>query len=635
MRLIARLDTPVKQALVAAALAFGVWLAATGLFFPTLQTIDELSGDWIWRLTASDTSERRIILVDIDEASLQELGPWPWSRMRLAELSDRLATEGAALQVFDLVLAAPAAGDEKFASALARNTGVLAQVFALEPNTGAAIGQPVAPLPWAACPAQLPQALGYIGNPPAYATTTTGHITPLVERQGIIRRQPALICHQGKAYPALFIAALAKINESDDIRLQAGSDPSASSWQLLGPFFDKHGIPLDSRGNVRIPWSIKPDAFVSIAARDILAGRVPRDLLKNSWVVVGSTALGLNDRIATPFGGHGAGFTIHAQLLRGAIDDRLPIEPAEPWLYSGLAAAAAVLLLIGAGRLPRTPVWFVPLVAIALAASMAGLKILMLQFAGLWLPWIEGALFILLFALSQSFVGYAQNRLERERLYRHLSSYLPGPVAAILARQDPSDSIDAERATVTVLYADIRNFSAYCESRPADEAAAVLHAFFSMATRVVEQHGGTIEAFQGDAVLAVWGVPAADPGNNQHAESALASALAILKGSHALLPQELPDDLAPLAVGIGLETGLATVGSFGLARRRTHLAMGRAVTAAARLQEMTVELAHPILLGEGIAAALGPHRLESQGVFLLEGLKLPCHLYAYPLAECV
>jgi len=77
------------------------------------------------------------------------------------------------------------------------------------------------------------------------------------------------------------------------------------------------------------------------------------------------------------------------------------------------------------------------------------------------------------------------------------------------------------------------------------------------------------------------------------------------------------------------------VGSFGLARRRTHLALGHPVTAAARLQEMTAELAHPILVGEGMAASLGNHRLVSQGMFLLEGLKNPSHIYAYPLRECV
>jgi adenylate cyclase len=95
--------------------------------------------------------------------------------------------------------------------------------------------------------------------------------------------------------------------------------------------------------------------------------------------------------------------------------------------------------------------------------------------------------------------------MERDRIFAHLSSYLPGPVAAALAARDPSDAIEADRKNISVLFADIRNFSAYCEARPPEETTAVLHAFFSMATQVVEKHGGMVESFQGDAVLAVWG----------------------------------------------------------------------------------------------------------------------------------
>lgn len=639
MSLIARIDAPRKAALVAALLTCLVWLAAVGLFPRALHTLQELSGDHLWRLTASSLGERRIILVDIDEASLAEIGPWPWTRPRLAELSDRLAAAGVALQVFDIVLSAPAAGDAQLAASLGRNNGVLAQVFSLDPHNTAASGHPAAALPWAACPASLPQSRAYLGNPLAYADLPVGHITPLLEHDGGVRRQPALICHEGKVYPALFIAALVKILDPKETRLQPGGGPLAPFWQLHGPALGARGLPLDAQGNVRIPWTLDPAAFISVSARDILAGRVPDGLFSNAWVVIGGTALGLNDRVATPFGENGAGFSVHAQLLRGALDDRLPVEPAAAPYLLGLAALGGVLLLGGLGRLRRAPVWLLPLVGLCIGILFWALQLLLLVAANLWLPWVKAALFVILFACLLSLVDHARNRLERERLYAHLASYLPGPVAALLSRRDPSGAIDAERITVTALHADIRNFSAYCEASPPEQTAAVLHAFFSIVTRCVEKHGGTVESFQGDAVLAVWGSHHVAGSDGAHAAAALAAALDILQETRPLLSDHLPDTpthatLAPLAVGIGIETGLATVGSFGLARRRTHLALGRAVTTALRLQEMTVELAHPILIGEGSAAAIGVHRLESQGVFLLEGLKIPCHIYAYPLREC-
>lgn len=620
-------------------LTLAVWLAAVGSFPRVFHTLEEISGDWLWRLAAATTSdERRIILVDIDETSLRELGAWPWSRQRLAELSDRLASEGVSLQVFDLVLSAPAADDAAFVASLGKNKGIIAQVFALEPNTHVASGHPAAPLPWAACPPSLPNAQGYLANPAAYAGLPTGHITPLIETDGIVRRQPALICHQDRAYPALFIAALGQVIGPAETTLAAGRGPMAPAWRLRGPALGKDGIPLDARSNIRIPWTLAPQAFISISARDILAGRVPADLLKNAWVVVGSTALGLSDRLATPFGGHAAGFVVHAQLLRGAIDDRLPIEPRHGRWFAALAAVLAMLPLVALNRYSRmghpgrTTVTLVPLAGLGLAGLLWGSKALLLLHANYWLPWVHAAAFVMLFALGLSLAEYARSRIDRERLYCHLASYLPSTVAAALARQNPSDAIDAARTSVTALHADIRNFSAYCEASPPEETTAVLHAFFSLATRCVERHGGAVEAFQGDAVLAIWPQTADAPA--EPAVSALAAARAILQESHAILPQNLTATLAPLAVGIGIETGLATVGSFGLARRRTHLAMGRTITAAARLQEMTAELAHPILLGEGAAAQIGTHRLESQGVFLLEGLKIPCHVYACPLRDC-
>jgi adenylate cyclase len=265
---------------------------------------------------------------------------------------------------------------------------------------------------------------------------------------------------------------------------------------------------------------------------------------------------------------------------------------------------------------------------------------LLLQQA-IWVGWSAPALFILSTGSIMGVLQHAKSRLDRDRLYTHLSSYLPAPVAAALALQPPSSAIKASTKQVSVLFADIRNFSAYCEARPPAEAAAVLHAFFSTAAPIVEAHGGVIEAFQGDAIFAVWnGDPAPDacspdgkpaPPPAYHAQRALDAAVALLSAVHGLLPDPAPAGLEPLALGIGVETGPAMAGSFGQASRRTHMVMGRTVTIASRLVVMTAELAHPILVGEGLAGQVGAVGLESMGFFMLDGMRAPHHVYAYPL----
>jgi adenylate cyclase len=182
---------------------------------------------------------------------------------------------------------------------------------------------------------------------------------------------------------------------------------------------------------------------------------------------------------------------------------------------------------------------------------------------------------------------------------------------------------------VSVLVADIRNFSAFATHRPAEETVALLHAFSSIAVDVVERHGGVVERVAGDSILAVWN--AFSPCDS-HPQQAMAAARELLSATRTLLTSNrLETDggmVQPLALGIGLESGAVIVGSFGPARRRAHAALGEPVSIASRLQEMTIDLSVPILAGPRLAAALQPDSTESLGEYLLEGLGRHCQIYA-------
>ena len=616
-------------------------LAGLCFFLPsTLSVLEERSADWIWRRTASKQTERRVIIIDIDEASLAQFGPWPWPRERMQHISERLQEEGVALQVYDLVFADGKEGDEDLAATLVRNQATIAQVFAIH---GGQIqqGHLTGSLPWAHCPAVFPSSNDYLGNTATFAALPAGHITPALAADGSVRSQPAFICHHDKAYPALFLAAALRISDStSEAQLQPGKGLLGPAWQLSGIPFTTRPVAINSRGNARVPWGVHPQAFVSISARDVLERRVPAGLLENAWAIVGSTALGMNDRIATPFSNPGAGVLVHAEFLVGMLDGTIPREPRFHLAWGLLLGLlGAVVLCHVARRQHKHRSYYLLLGALAGMLLLFGFKAVLLARAALWFSWVPPAIFLAACALNLSALEYAWSRRERDRIYSHLSSYLPRPVAAALALRDPSDVIEANRCGIVALYADIRNFSAYCEQRPPEESAAVLHAFISVATETIEQHGGIIESIQGDAILAVWQTdtlaqtPASSADMHQQATSALAAALTLLERAPEFLPQLNNDPvLQPLALGIGLESGHATVGSFGPARRRTHLALGHPVTQAIRLEKMTTELAHPLLAGENLVAAIGEtHLFESQGVFLLDGAVNPCRIYAYPL----
>lgn len=641
------------------------------LFDPMIQATEARVGDSLWRLSAQRTDERRLVIIDIDEKSLHQIGPWPWPRSTVAKLINQLAAQGIRQQILDIVFTDPRHDDAPLLQAVASHKVVLAQVFALpnisgeQPHAQPQTGQPAGALPWRNCPAPFAPAVGHLanhnalaqlGNPPA---GYTGHITPGMGSDGVVRHQPAVVCQNGNAYPALALATVMQATGETQFTPQRGGLFEAP-WSLAGQQQVVPRLPLDSQGNLRIGWYQHPDSFISISAADVLAGTAPTQLMSGAWALVGSSAFGLNDTIATPFAPAAAGMVAHAQILTSWLDGRTPYTPRSSTALQGVAAALGLGLLgwlvyqpvpgLSASGGPQTQqqqrrpaVLLLPLAGLGYAMLLLLAHAVLLQQAAMWVGWIVPALAVLLASLIMASAEHLRSRLERDRLYQHLSSYLPQPVAASLALQSPSGAIRASARHVSVLFADIRNFSAYCEARPPQESAAVLHAFFSAATQVVQRHGGVIEAFQGDAILAVWNgsdtapPPHANTEPATHAAQALAAAMELLSESKKLLPDPAPAGLEPLQLGLGLETGPATAGSFGLASRRTHLVMGRTVTIANRLVNMTADLAHPILVGEGLATQMGGQmnnalQLQSLGTFLLDGLRVPHHVYAVPFA---
>ena len=595
-----------------------------------LAQIDERSADIAWRLTAEHKDERRLIVVDIDEKSLRDIGPWPWPRATQARLIEQLAQAGVSQQIHDVIFADARTDDPQLTAAVHKHQPVLSQVLALQQGGDLTSGQLAGELPWPGCPAPFQAATGFLANAPeiAAAAKFVGHITPRIAANGGVRHVPAVICYQGKSYPTLSLAAIMAGNQDTNFALRRGTSWLEADWRLESASLAQAHIPIDANGDLRVSWRMHPDSLISLSASDVLAGRVSAGLLDQAWVLVGSTAFGLHDSVATPFSGADAGLHVHAQIVTALIDGRTPYQPLiAPWAQA--MAALLALLTLWALRIWQFPAYLLPVWALGAAA------LLWLPFAwaltshALWLGWASPAFFIVVSGFVLGILEHAKSRIDRDRLYAHLSSYLPEPVAAALALQPPSSAIKAIEQQVTVFFADIRNFSAYVEARPPEEAAAVLHTFFSVATKVVESHGGVIESFQGDAVLAVW---SGEP--SSHAQRALKAAVELQATLQNQLPDPAPAGLEPLALGIGIETGRALVGSFGPASRRTHLVLGRTITIANRLVEMTAELAHPILVGEGMVAQLGGgSNLESMGTFLLEGMRVPHHVYAYPLVS--
>ena len=642
MKLAQLLKKPMWLYALSSALAVVLMAAVSAVWAPQLLQWEERLASRTWAFANQDATERRLVVVDIDEKSTQALGPWPWPRERVATLLSGLDAYGVNLKVVDVLFdgAQVAAQDQKLADAL--KTGaptVIAQLFALSPDaqvksgalTGALTGtlaataKPEVCGPGAASP--FTPAYGFMAPQALLAQSSVGvgHITPIVDIDGSIRRVPSLVCFEGQAYPALAVAGLAAATGAQPVvRANKPGLFESSAPQTI----DVGGLqlPVDAQGQLRVSYQMPRVGFASVSAVDVLQGKVPQSLLRGAWVLVGSTAFGGGDAVPTPQGGAVGGVEIHAQLMSAALDGRTPFVPAWAPLWPLATGLLALLVLVLSLRASGAKAaWVVPLVAVATGGVIFGAHAWLLLSMHQWLGWGQPVLFLALAASLLTVTEMLRVRAERERLFANLSSYLPEGAARRVAFEGPSAQVVAETREATVMLVDLRNFSAYCEERAPEDAATVLHLFYTTLDRIVTEHGGVVEQMVGDGLTAVWN--GSSP-CNQHAKKALQAAEVIWKEGVAQLPKVASRKTPPLDIGIGIETGPVMVGSFGPARRRVHTVMGEAVSVAARLENLTAELGYPVLIGPKAQAQAECTEAQKIGDFLLAGMRTPRTVYA-------
>jgi len=605
-------------------------LLLTGVASDTSQTAEERLGSLNWSLNPDHATEKRLTIVAIDEQSLAEIGPWPWPRETMAQLAEKLQAYGAAQLLFDIVFPEPRPGDQALVNSLQSTPSVLAQIPVLESSQSIQAGLMTHSASGLSCQPPLARTNNFLASDRIFSGITKGHITPIVDHDGMIRRVPAVICVQDAPYPALAVSALINSlplsSEQPELTLEQGQGIFSSDWVLQPSGYPGIAIPLDNQGNIRINYQQHPYSYQVIPASQVLASTAPESLIKDRWVLIGATAFGLGDVVPTPHSGATPGVELQARLISSLLNNQVPYTPQHSAIIQLLVAGlfAWGLLYISGHSNSRIVASGLPVAAIAMPLTALALHLYLLEQAYIWLGWLKPALFALLAATLLALLEHARVRIEKNRVFNNLNSYLPGDIASEIAFNLPNGAIEAKRKELVLLCADLRNFSAYEEARPPEEAAALLHCFFVKATEIIEQNNGQLEEFKGDAVLASWNVSE----DSNASQQALAAAHQLQDSITRMIPDKAPAGLEPLALGVSIEKGPALVGSIGPAHRRTHTLLGDTVTITLRIQEMTQELAQPILVGECAARDLPGETLESQGAYLLDGLQNPHKLFA-------
>lgn len=620
------------------------WLFAAGLalgiFFlgilPVLQHFPVLRQpfeDLRWKTFSSPGNASPIVIIDIDESSLATMGRWPWSRDALAKLLSRLTRDyHAAVVGLDILLPEPDVnnpeGDKKLFRTLATEPIVVAQAFDFSTRVNqlrsGTLGKPArlageTSVPW-------PRATGHIGLYSAHgATLRMGHITPALDRDGIIRKIPALVHYGNSHYPPLPVAMLATLANQPqiDLRIVRTAGLNARSKYLVELSALGIQIPVDDKGLITIPFFYSSNPFHVFTASQLMLGQVDSRVLNNALVLVGSSAVGLGDRAATPRDALIPGVAIHASVLDAILNGEWVTRP--NWAYFAVGIwclfyAASTAYFFHRGH-----------IAASVVSSSSGiflwaiLNLSLFRYALVDLPLVEPLVFGVWLTLVMAVWEWWSTQRDRQLLYDQFKSYVPEGVLNELVRTDANpNQLDAQRKEITVLFADIQNFTHVAEQLAAERLVQLVQSVMTTITAEILRFNGTVDKYMGDAVMAFWGAPLPC---DDHADQALECALAIQEKLIGLNEELAKQDFPPIVLGIGINSGVAAVGNMGSVFRRAYTALGDCVNLAARLQALTREQNQPILLGEGICSKLKRHRCSEIGKVSIRGKNSPLPIF--------
>lgn len=589
-------------------------------------------------LTAPGGLDPRVVIVDIDERSVAELGRWPWPRQRLAGLVDALVKARASVIGFDVVFAETdessgwpvlqelARGalkadagfrarlpglarqldyDGRFAASLRGQPVLLGYYFHFAGRPGPSGALPAPALSVAALQAGAAsplQAVGYGGNLPRLveAAAGAGHFNPLTDADGSTRRLAMLVEFQGQYYESLSLAMVRRYLGGPAIVPVFGDAPGGYApleALRVGPL----QIPVDESVRSLIPYRGPPHSFRYVAAADVLQGRIDPALLAGRMVLVGTSAPGLLDLRSTPVAAVFPGVEIHANLIAAMLDGHLPAQP-------GYLRGAEVLLLLGSGllmiglllRLRPLPA---SALALLLLLAVLALNAALWHFGRLAMPLAASLLSLTLLYAIAMVCGYVFEVRNKRQMARLFGQYVPPELVERMSEAPDRYSMEGQSRELTVLFADVRGFTSIAETMPPRELARFMNEFLTVLSELIRnRHLGTIDKYMGDCVMAFWGAPLEDA---EHASHALAAALDMQQAVAELGPRLAARGWPAITIGIGINTGRMTVGDMGSQIRKAYTVLGDAVNLASRLEPLGKYYGVGIVLGEATRRAAG------------------------------
>jgi adenylate cyclase len=592
--------------------------ALTGLSLwnpPLLNELRLRSFDQLMAQLPAPLASPPVVIVDIDPKSLSEFGQWPWPRSRTAELIRAIAAAGPAVIGLDIVFAEPDRSspvrltenrpdmplsvrdyllalpdhDQQLADTLAAGSApvVLGHLFTHQPGSAAALangsfllrGQDPSPF--------LHRFSGADANLPLFeeAAQGSGFFNIVPDSDAIVRSLPLLISSQDGLHASLILAMLQAAAGGQPIEVSSNENGVRSV--RVGPHF----IPTTMRGELLVSFSgpLEEAGFSGaarrlpyISAADILAGRFDPAALRQAYVLVGTSALGLFDLIAVPVSEAFPGVEFHGHALNTILTGSHLRRP--EWLRGLEVIQLCAIGLLLTMLLPKAGA--VGGLLIAFGAVSGSILFTLWNF--LWNSLLvdmvtpSAAAFFMFTALT--LLNYFAEERKTSRLRAAFSQYLAPAVVEELVKNQDSLVLSGEERELSILFSDIRGFTSMAERMRPDALCGFLNEYLTPMTAAVMNRRGTVDKFIGDAVMAFWNAPVRTPDHTRHA---CECALAMLNELETLNRAWLKRGLPSIRIGIGIHCGTARVGNMGSKQRFEYTVIGDSVNLASRLEGLT------------------------------------------------
>ncbi|EJN14124.1 putative transmembrane sensor domain protein [Bradyrhizobium sp. YR681] len=621
---------------------------------PPVQELRLRTFDMFQLIDPRHKTVRPVTIVDIDDKSLAKLGQWPWPRTRIADLIQNLTSGGAVAVGFDVVFSEAdrlnpdmvasqmrylddatraklrelPSNDQVLADAIKRSRVVLgetgqraisSEIDKSLPFTGVAtVGEENAER-------FLFEFPGLLRNVPVIEKVAAGRglFTIRPERDGLIRRVPMVMRAQGNIMPSLSLEILRVVTGTPTLLVRTDKT-GVRAIRLKGV-----EIPTDRNGQLWVHYA-RQDPSIYVSAADVLDNTAPPAKIAGKLVLVGTSAVGLNDIKTTPVSSTMPGVEIHAQVLESVLSGAVISQPNYA-LGVELLAALVIGLLVIILTPNLGPVRLV-LAGAAFAAILVGVSWFFYSQYRYLIDFTYPLLSTTAIYLTLIFASFVREQRQRKEIRGMFAQYL----SPVLVEQLTPEKLvlGGEERGMTVMFSDVRGFTSISESYKHDPQGliALMNRFLTPLTNVITDRKGYVDKYMGDAIMAFWNAPLDDV---EHEVNACEAAIQMLERIDAVnreREQEAADGghvYIPLNVGIGLNTGIGVVGNMGSDLRKNYTALGDCVNLASRLEGQTKEYGFPIIVGSSTAlAAKDKFAILELDFIMVKGKSEPEVIYA-------